>query len=253
MLFYLYNAEATTGNVYDGVGELPVDECARVSDVKQMLSRHLAATRAIDLPPASMRLRDMYTVNMAPAKVFPDNCTIKQILTVIYNRKPIAIQRLTGPEPVTSLNDMVVYLQHWSPSTYTLSPRIEAIIPSDMCVWELRGMLAGRLSLGADCAGRLGIARTVTASIAPMPPHEVPDLMWDRVPVSDTTTKMAEAPLYVRDGDLLIFRDNTERLKVLSEDEKAAILKDAARSAPRTSYWAHKETTLKIHKETSTV
>ena len=93
---------------------------------------------------------------------------------------------------------------------------------------------------------------------------EIPDLEWNQtVPVyinsSVKTGTVGTAPLYLRDGDVVFFRDNDEELKVLTPEEKKAMEKEANKTKKydlflikfvtgfsRTTYY-HKEEALTIN------
>ncbi|KAH3762718.1 5-methyltetrahydropteroyltriglutamate--homocysteine S-methyltransferase [Pelomyxa schiedti] len=249
MMFYIYTPESSD-KVYDHVFNLPVDETRTVLDLKRQISEALKAQKNIDLPPETMRLRDMYTQTQLASKVLPDSVVMKNALSVIYSNKPIAIQRLPGPEPVTTQSQMVLLLQKWNPSTFTVGPRVEVVVPDTLTASDLRRNLAQQMSLPELEWTRVGLAKEIYASVGPTNVLDIPELQWDRVPAAEEKIKLRDMPMFVRDGDVIFYRDNTEKLKVLTPEEKSAIQKELAAHTPAhavTNFWGRKETALKIH------
>ena len=102
----------------------------------------------------------------------------------------------------------------------------------------MRKNVAAELKINEEW-DKIGIAKMVCAGVDPINVLEVPELFWDRVPASDEKTSLicflflflhlteiCDHPMYLRDGDLIVFRLNTEKLKVLTAEEKAKLEKE---------------------------
>jgi len=217
--------------------ELPVQEEILIGDLKQILSTKLKADKQIDIEPKNMRIREMFT--RSPSTVYYDTKTLKESANCLYNGKSLAIQELAEPECKSDDDDIIAFVQQFYPSKYSLGAKFEIKLREETPIEEFKQMLSTKFGIA-----HVGIAKAF-GNWPGLDVLEIPDLDWDHpVPTyinsSVKTGTVGTAPLYLRDGDILYFRDNDEELKELTPEEKKALEKEAHKTK-RTTYYAKEE------------
>jgi len=182
-----------------------------------------------------------------PAKVFRGTGNIKNSSMSLYNGKTLAIQQLSEPEVVIGESDVVIFLQQWFPSKFEVGPKIEIVISENMTLVDFKQMLSNKYGIT-----NVGISKPPGSFPGP-DILEIPEADWDRkVPeysYSYTSIRLGtlgSAPLYVRDGDVVLFRDNDEIFKELTKEERRKLEKEAQARKSRSGYH-HKEEALTIN------
>eukprot|EP01105_Mastigella_eilhardi_P016923 TRINITY_DN3882_c0_g1_i2.p1 TRINITY_DN3882_c0_g1~~TRINITY_DN3882_c0_g1_i2.p1 ORF type:complete len:676 (+),score=163.87 TRINITY_DN3882_c0_g1_i2:1630-3657(+) len=102
---------------------------------------------------------------------------------------------------------------------------------------------------GTIPAARMGLSKVLCAGpVQPVNPLEVPQLMWRDAGAVDDARKLTDAPYFLRDGDLVLYRDSAEQLKQLTYEEQQRLRRQAqAASCSYSPYWGRKESPLRIH------
>jgi len=182
-----------------------------------------------------------------PSKVFRGNGNIKNSSMSLYNGKTLGIQPLPEPEVVIAESDLVIFLQQWFPSKFEVGPKIEMVVSENMTLTEFKQFLSTKYGIT-----NVGISKP-SGSFPGPDILEIPEADWDRkIPeysYSYSSIRMGalgSAPLYVHDGDIVLFRDNDELLKELTKEEKRKFEKEAQARKSRSGYH-HKEEALTIN------
>jgi len=173
--------------------------------------------------PHQLRLREVRGIS--PGKIFLDTNTVKDMCQgLVFTSPDILVQKVLEGEVKTSRDTIVIFLQQWCPSTWTLGPRFEFTTEDDEKLSTFRDRLCERT----------GIASIALASASGWEGPDVlslPNLKWN-VPASGLDEGKQSGNAYIHnlkgtvrslilaDGDLLLFKDTTEELKELTPEEK---------------------------------
>jgi len=215
--------------------EIPVEEDVPLPDLKVFLSKQLKELKNIEIDPKFMRIREMFT--KSPSNIY-DNRTLKENANTLYNGKSLAIQELPEPEQPKGEDDVGFFIQQFFPAKYEVGEKLEVIYREDTPIDEFKKFLSEKYGIK-----NVGIAKAYGSWPGP-DLLEVPELDWDReIPrwgsSTITTGTLGSAPLYLRDGDILFFRDNDEEMKKLSAEEKRKLEKTTTKK--RNTYYSKEE------------
>jgi hypothetical protein len=203
-----------------------VNDDIKISDWKAQLAVKIKEEKNIDIPPNRMRIREIFS--RSPYKVYPDAAILKDACNYLYSGKQYAIQELDEEEPFKEKDSVVVFFQHFIPSTYEFGQRTELVLKEDMPIDDLKKLLSEKYNIP-----NVGLAKGY-GSWPGADLVDVPDLDWDRAPHSSyySSSKVGtigSSPLYLRDGDIVYFRNNDEKLKQLTKEEKRKLDKDSSK------------------------
>jgi len=240
--FYLFDPDLKkTKDYVEPLYEIPIDENTKIWDIKVMLANKLKEDGKGEHDPKKLRLRELFS--KSPSAIYNNNATLKESATCLYNGKALAIQELQEEETEKGEDHVVPFIQQFFPDKFELGPKVEMFLNEDMPIQDFKALLSEKFGIK-----NVGIAKTF-ASWPGADLLEIPELDWDRAipnyPGSSMKTgTISTSPLYLRDGDILFFRDNDVELKKLTADERKKLEKTSTKR--RTTYH-HKEEALTIH------
>eukprot|EP01103_Thecamoeba_quadrilineata_P008368 TRINITY_DN1811_c0_g5_i1.p2 TRINITY_DN1811_c0_g5~~TRINITY_DN1811_c0_g5_i1.p2 ORF type:complete len:578 (+),score=134.00 TRINITY_DN1811_c0_g5_i1:1756-3489(+) len=204
--------------------EVIIDENTSVPSFKEILAEKLKAEKNIEVSATHIRLRDM--ISKTPNTIYHAQSSIKDNFKWKYGDKVVALQILSEPEPLITANTVTPFLQKWNPDKYTADEKFELTLSKDMPLSDLKAELSTISGIPSE---NIGLARGqgwLTPSAL-----EIPNLVWDRPNYySNGPSPISMSPLYLRDSELLLFRDNTLPLKELTTEERNALRKKEASS-----------------------
>lgn len=237
--------------------EVPVHEDMLISDVKQMILPLLQQKGINVSDPTHIRLRDVSSSQYSRrvGKVFQDALTVKKATLYVYSKR-VAVQILDEPEPLQNQDDICFFIQQFKPSTFELTRKEDFVISEDATIDELREKLGAKYGIDAK---NVGVVRVDAYYNFYDDPDllEVPEMSWDRPTIAYSVKNTVGDTMMMRNGYLMLFRDNSEPLKELTKEEKDAIKKETNKrkaaqnqtSSSSYSFWNRKERALKIHSE----
>jgi len=200
--------------------DLPKD--ILISGIKEIVlpllqKKGLAVTNSTHI-----RLRHMFSLQQfkSVGMVFQDSLMFTKA-TFHTSSKCMAVQILSEPEQLKDQeNEICFFVQQFKPSTFELTRKEDFIISCAAALDQLRVMLATRYGIEP---ANLGIIRVGRYNFYHDPDLlEVPEMGWDTFQ-SNSFNTVKDAML--SNGDLMLFRDNTEKLKTLTKEEKRTIKK----------------------------
>jgi len=236
--FHLFDPFLKRGQEYmEDLFEIPIQEEIQIADLKVFLAQQLKELKNIEMDPKFMRIREMFT--KSPSTIYPDGRTLKDSANCLYNGKALAVQELPEPDQPKGEDDVAFFLQQWFPAKFETGTKLEMILREDMPIDQFKKSLSEKYNIK-----NVGIAKAYGSWPGP-DLLEVPDLDWDReIPrwssSNIVTGTLGSAPLYLRDGDILFFRDNDEEAKKLSTDEKRKMEKNSS-TKKRNNYYSREE------------
>jgi ubiquitin C-terminal hydrolase len=237
--------------------EIPVHDDMLVSDVKQMILPLLQQKGFNVTDPAHIRLRDVSSSQYSRrvGKVFQDSFTVKKATLYVYSKR-VVVQILNEPESLTNQEkELCFFVQHFHPSTFELGKKEDFVISEDATLDELRERLGAKYGIEPR---NVGVVRVDNYYNFYDDPEllDVPEMGWDRPTIAYSIKNTVGDTMMMRHGYLMLFRDNTEKLKELTKEEKDAIKKETNKrksaqnqNTPSYSFWNRKERALKIHSE----
>ncbi|XP_072321546.1 ubiquitin carboxyl-terminal hydrolase 47 isoform X2 [Eucyclogobius newberryi] len=212
-----------------------------VRQSKEELLPQLKEQCKLDLSIDRVRLRKKTWKN--PGTVFLDYHVYEEDISISSNWE-VFLEVLNEPEKMKSMSQLAVLTRRWSPATMKLGSFQEVILESSS-VEELKEKLShlGQISLeNLEFAKGRG---TFPCDISVLEIHQ--DLDWN-----PKVSTLNVWPLYIcDDGAVVFYRDNTEELMELSEDERSELMKKESsrllKTGQRVSYSPRKEKALKIY------
>lgn len=199
-----------------------------------------------DIGPAEhLRLREINLNPVSPRTIYMDHETVKTMSRgLVYTTVDIAIQKLDFPEPKTSKDTIIFFLQEFNNETYTLGKRFELDTNDNESLTSFRDRIAQvtKISqIGLTSGGSwLGPNRL---DIPHLKWNEPPELDENGNPVHLDTSRVRS--LNISDGDLVLFKDMTVVPMPLTEAEKNAIREEDKKR--RSNLLASSGRRLKLH------
>lgn len=180
-----------------------------------------------------------------PRTVLLDNFKFEEEI-MVYPGWEGYIQELPGKEPMENGTQTAVFVRHWKPSAYTLGPLEEVILVDNQvstlkkCISELSGIAPGNVDF----------AKVRSAFPCDMNVLEVEEESeWN-----PSVTLVSQYPLHITDdGVVLYYRDRTEELKKLTDEERFDLRKQETARLQRSAVnritygYSRKEKPLKIY------
>ncbi|XP_023222408.1 ubiquitin carboxyl-terminal hydrolase 47-like [Centruroides sculpturatus] len=167
----------------------------------------------LDIPLNRCRLRKKSWKN--PGTIFLDHLKFEDDIPITTNWE-IFLEVLTGAEQVTSKSQVAVFCRRWNPSKFQLDP-FEEIILENRTINELKSKLSEISKIPIDNLEFAKGQGTFPCEPSLLSIHT--DFDWHSQASSLNTW-----PLYISDdGHVIFYRDKTEELKQLSEEEKRQI------------------------------
>jgi len=208
--------------------KLQVQENINVLDLKKFFAEKLKEEKDIEVDYTKLRFRELSY--KSPGIVFTDAQALNKMTF------QLCVEIMDQIEDKTDIEELSIFIKRWNPSTFTTDNVVAITLPKDADVDFLKRAISERYNIE-----NVGLARN--SSHWPGPEIlEVPDLRWDDI----TGTKiLSDNPLYLRDSDIIFFKDNLEVEKVLTPEEKKK-MEQAAQAKRRQNYHG-KEEALKIN------
>jgi len=162
-----------------------------------------------------------------------------------YPGKQYVLQILSIPEPLKELDEFVLIVQRWNPSSYTFGLPEEIFVKETLKIEEFVEKLSEKFGIKDLSFSKVSFD---------LEPLETPDNKWFKTTPVHTNSNyllknnISNNPLFLHDSDHILYKDNTESLKVLSSEEKENFEKESkARKALRSdTMFRGKEKALKI-------
>ncbi|XP_050304675.1 ubiquitin carboxyl-terminal hydrolase 47, partial [Anthonomus grandis grandis] len=183
-----------------------------VESVKKDILHHAKKRHNLDIPYNRCRLREKSWKK--PKKVYLDDQKFGDDISLPYNFE-LYLQELTEPESVTSNNQVVVFLRRFHPAELTLGPFQEAVLDL-LTMDDLKTKVSEISQIPLE---HLGVAKVKCNYPYDMHILEIEDdLDWN----PDVQT-LDQWPLSVEDGCMFFYKDNREKRKDLTLEEKKEI------------------------------
>ncbi|XP_070383001.1 ubiquitin carboxyl-terminal hydrolase 47-like isoform X2 [Dermacentor albipictus] len=184
-----------------------------VLQIKQEILHKIRERCGRDIPLNRCRLRKKISGN--PGSVYLDSDRIDSDASMFLSHK-VFLEVLQGPEKVVSANSLVLFVRRWRPSTFTFDP-LEEVVLNERTVGALKDALSELSGLDpsvieiAKCPGQF------PCPVSSLTVHT--EVEWHC-----SAPSLISWPLYIgEDGLVVLYRDRTETLKELTEEEKQEI------------------------------
>ncbi len=188
-----------------------------VSEIKARLSERNARLNG-----KFLRLRELECGGEL-GNILPESLPLRDAVDVLYSNKHIAVEILSKADTKVNHDSIIVSILQ-SHGDWTLSSPVELEVARGAPVDFLYDAVASLLKLDRSV---IGLAKG-TVSISPL---DVPQLDWNPkcpafIRAAGVTRGTCESsPFYLRDGDVLIARDNTEQVQDLTDEKKIALMR----------------------------
>ncbi|XP_049864801.1 ubiquitin carboxyl-terminal hydrolase 47 isoform X4 [Schistocerca gregaria] len=218
-----------------------------VGEAKKEILEEVKKKHDLDIPFDRCRLRKKTW--KTPKKVYLNHQQFEDDDLKLFANWEMFLQELPGPEVVTSVNQLILFVRRWCPSTYELMPFEEIVLDNNNITdTEIKKKLAELSGIPQENIEYAKVQTHFPAEISVLAIQK--DLEWNaQSPQDSWHLNMLE------DGEILFYRDKTEPVKELSNEERKEI---ANREGSRvnklgsvSSYSPRKERALKIYVDSS--
>ncbi|XP_052002272.1 LOW QUALITY PROTEIN: ubiquitin carboxyl-terminal hydrolase 47-like [Xyrauchen texanus] len=212
-----------------------------VRQSKEELLSQLKDQCKLDLSIDRFRLRKKTWKN--PGTVFLDYHVYEEDINISSNWE-VFLEVLEEPERMKSMSQLAVLTRRWCPAQMKLEPFREMVLESSS-VEELKEKLSEMSGIPLENLEFAKGRGTFPCDISVLEIHQ--DLDWN-----PKVSTLNVWPLYIcDDGAVIFYRDNTDELMELSEEERNELMKKESsrllKTGHRVSYSPRKEKALKIY------
>jgi hypothetical protein len=214
LVFWLVNQ----GGKLESLG--PAEEWRVESLVSEMKAR--LSARVPRLEGKFLRLRELECGGEL-GSILPESLSLREAVDVLYSNKHIAVEILSKPDSKKNHEIIIVNVLQ-ARGDWTFSPPLELEIARGASIDFLYETLASLLKLDRSVLGLAKAAGSVSAL-------DVPQLDWNPkcpsfIRVSGVMRDTCgSSPFYLRDGDVLVARDTTEKIQDLTDEKKISLMK----------------------------
>jgi len=202
-----------------------------VIEVKKLVLEHLnllknenpeSHYKTIDLGDNYESIRFRFLLSKYPSTVIPNDSLIKDVTKTTMYVQEIAVQKLPEGQVETKKGNSTIisFFQRFYPSTYELGDKFELDIDQDEELDNLRNRLT-------ELTGCQNVCLLEAERIENISLLKLKGATWYR-PRENTNEevkfKYKVRSIHARDGLIIIFRDNTEPFKDLTDEERKAIV-----------------------------
>lgn len=218
-----------------------------VLESKKLIIPEIKEQCNIDLSLDRCRLRKKTWKN--PGTVYTDSQVYEDDLPIFANWE-VFLQVLDGPELMVSTSQLSVFVRRWKPSAYEFGP-FEEIILYQQTLDELTEKLSEVSGIALEDVEYAKGRGTFPCDISLLEVHT--DLDWN-----PNVTTLNSWPLYIcDDGNVLYYRDRSEKLMKLSDERRKELQNKEntrlSRSCGKSTYSPRKEKALKIYTDDTPV
>ncbi|KAJ8315138.1 hypothetical protein KUTeg_007288 [Tegillarca granosa] len=212
-----------------------------VLESKKMILPEIKEQCSLDFPLERCRLRKKTWKN--PGTVYVDSQLYEEDVPIFANWE-VFLQVLDGPEKMTCNSYLAIFVRRWRPSCFSIDP-FQEIILTQQTVDELKQKLAEVSGIPEENIEYAKGRGTFPCDVSLLEIHT--DLDW-----SPYVTTLNTWPLYIcDDGNVLYYRDKSEKLMELSDERKKELQQKEnarlSRGTYKSSYSPRKERALKIY------
>nr|XP_053631124.1 ubiquitin carboxyl-terminal hydrolase 47-like [Cherax quadricarinatus] len=195
-----------------------------VGSAKKAIVKEVNTRCNMNLIPENVRLRKKSWKN--PQTIYLDDQKFDDDIS-LYSNWELFLQVIEGPEPRRSnAEELAIFVKRWRPSMYTTDPLVEIIIskPTAEVLKEKLSEISGIEAENIEFAKGKG---TFPCDMSVM--DITNDLDW-----TVRSSQLDQRPFYILDdGSMIYYRDKTEKLKELTEDERRELVKSENRRLNR--------------------
>lgn len=185
----------------------------KVGQIKKEILVEIRDRCGLDIPLNRCRLRKKVSGN--PGSLYLDDDRIDYDAYIVHSHK-VFLEVLPGPEKVHSASSLVLYVRRWRPSTYTFD-LLEEVVLAERTVPALKDALSQLSGLHPDVIEVAKCPGQFPCTVSALTVHT--EMEWH-----GNAASLTSWPLYIgEDGLVVLYRDRTESLKELTEEEKREI------------------------------
>ena len=205
--------------------------------------------------PNQIRLRERYS--SCVGKLLRDGKTIQQAGLYLTDNKGIAVQILDEPEilPIEEVGDVLVAVQKFHRTSWSLSERIEVLFPGSMSIQDISKGLCMLFDVPMDSLEVLVVPRETTlymCELSQKSPAGNYGRSWFDPTKETRLMRYMTHDMRLIEGDLLLLQNVNEPLGELTEADKLSVnIVQAALNNKNTYSW--NDSTLPTWSDTGTI
>lgn len=185
---------------------------ASVQQVKKEILPEIRERCQLDIPFNRCRLRKKTSSN--PGSVYLNSSKFDDVPT--FMSYEVFLEILPGPDPVVSSSSLVIFVRRWRPSTFTFDP-MEELVLEERTFAALKDGLSALSRIEKDDIEVYKCTGPFPCTVSPLTAST--ELEWH-----GSAYSLCSWPLYINeDGAVVLYRDKTEPVKQLTEEEKREI------------------------------
>jgi hypothetical protein len=233
-------------NLLEDLDTIRANSAMNITDLRLHIVTALQQVNKLPIPfpPSQLRLRDRYGTN--PGRILRDGSSFEDIQVYLVDNKCLAYQVLTAPEHLPndadSDGDVIVYIQRWVRSTWSLRDRVEVLLPGYWTIQDIARGLAALLDIADYRHLRVLIVPKETefylSELNQSKPVRNYGRAWFDPSQERKVLSAMSQDMRIQDGDLLVIQDVSEDLMELSvADRKSIEIVEAALRDPYSDMW----------------
>lgn len=193
--------------------------------------------------PNRIRLRDKLGIH--PGRIIPGTGTFADNQIYLYDHKILAFQVLEREEllPEAEMGSVVVMVQRWHRSTWTLGDRIEVLLRGSMSIRNIARGLANLTDISPESILAMVLPKETEFLLSDInlksPPQNY-GRAWFDPSMESRMLRVLSHEMRVQDGDVLLLQDTSEPLLELSAADRKSIelVRVASQSSNCMDFWS---------------
>jgi len=203
--FFLYEMNNNESEMWSSTFSEVLSSDTSFGSIKEILQEKLNIRKEF------LRLRDK-NGSKAGREFSNDERKLKEEIATLYDGKDFAVEKLESLHTSQQENEFIIEVQQWMPSDWTLKPKETILINKNSTHGDLKAFISKRSQIPSRY---LSVARPRKYHLKDL--SSIPLLAWE----VDDDCLLSNSPWHMTDGDLILFKNNSEPEKVSLEILKA--------------------------------
>jgi hypothetical protein len=199
----------------------------QVEDFRQLIHKELLSRGIIDDSVSLHRIRIREKIGNFPAKILRDGKTLQEMNVYLNDHKAFCFEILQEEEnlPEDDYGDVVVQVQKWHRSSWSLSEKIDVLLPGGKCVRDIAIGLSKLFQIPFDHIRILVIPRDSSLMLSDLAlTNPTQSRSWVDPRMERRLLRHMSFELRLVEGDLLLLQDFSEPLMELTPADKRSIM-----------------------------
>lgn len=233
--------EVTQFQPIEGFSNLFIQSSSKINDVKAQVVSKLVELGRLPEGTSPHRIRLREKLGNSPGQILSGDDTFSNNQVYLFDNKVLVFQVLEHEEfpPDAERGSVMVLVQRWNRSTWSLGDRFEVLLRSSMTIRNIARSLSFLTGIALHSMLAMVLPRDAEFPLSDIalrsPPQNYGRSWFDPSKERRLLSAMSHE-LRVTDGDVLLLQDTSERLLELSPADRKSI--EIVRVANQQAYWS---------------